>query len=114
MIWQYLDSASNNYLLYMHMFLIYAEGGTNSRTVVIIVFSIILFFLLVSSAYVLLRKRKAKQDTQDNKSNQGRNCKLIIFIVSFRYQYIQAIVTNSGLKAAEFVQSCFSWKNVIS
>ena len=81
------------------MFLIYADNGvgTNSRTVVIIVFSIILFFLLVSLAYVFLRKRKAKQDI---KSNQGRNCKLIIFNASFRYQYVQAIVTNSGLKAA--------------
>ncbi|KAK4858395.1 hypothetical protein QYF36_015709 [Acer negundo] len=49
-------------------------GGTNSRTIVIIVFCIILFFLLVSSAYVFLRKRKAKQDTQDIKSNQGGNC----------------------------------------
>ncbi|TXG47029.1 hypothetical protein EZV62_026323 [Acer yangbiense] len=48
-------------------------GGTNSRTIVIIVFSIILFFLLVSLAYVFLRKRKAKQDTKDIKSNQGRN-----------------------------------------
>ncbi|TXG46375.1 hypothetical protein EZV62_028124 [Acer yangbiense] len=51
----------------------YNGGGTNSRTIVIIVFSIILFFLLVSLAYVFLRKRKAKQDTQDIKSNQGRN-----------------------------------------